>query len=364
MPGRRTILPPAMFTLVLIAASASQAIGAPRADDDCLAKPNGPAPEGQHWYYRIDHANKRQCWRLAEEGLPVRKAAPQTEEEPESEPAPPPRSRAPQPAAPPAPAPAPAAAAPAPAVNAFAAPPSVPWPDVSKLPAFAPVTPQAQAAPQTASADDAAPVAASTDPQPATEESPAGNLAAERPQRPATEKSAEKSPQQLPGIEHSFILLIVMFGLLAVTGPIIHFTHRQRQREVVAYKPPRWAPVLPLNETTERVRVKQHAPDPAIGKRPARRVALQTDQPAWRPAPELIPGPVPTPVPRQIPRPAPPPPERPAPVPSSPPLNLNDELRYTLQQLVDRIQAIHPIAPDVAQGGTRRADIGMMKKAR
>ncbi len=42
------------------------AAGAP---DACLSKPNGAAPEGQHWYYRIDHANnKRQCWYLRAEG--------------------------------------------------------------------------------------------------------------------------------------------------------------------------------------------------------------------------------------------------------------------------------------------------------
>ena len=31
---------------------------------DCLAAPNSSAPEGSHWYYRIEHATKLKCWYL------------------------------------------------------------------------------------------------------------------------------------------------------------------------------------------------------------------------------------------------------------------------------------------------------------
>lgn len=31
---------------------------------DCLASPKGVAPQGQHWYYRLERATKRQCWYL------------------------------------------------------------------------------------------------------------------------------------------------------------------------------------------------------------------------------------------------------------------------------------------------------------
>jgi hypothetical protein len=34
------------------------------AADDCLAEPKGDAPQGQHWYYRIDRGTKRHCWYL------------------------------------------------------------------------------------------------------------------------------------------------------------------------------------------------------------------------------------------------------------------------------------------------------------
>jgi hypothetical protein len=33
-----------------------------QAADNCLSGPKGTAPKGSHWYYRIDHATKRNCW--------------------------------------------------------------------------------------------------------------------------------------------------------------------------------------------------------------------------------------------------------------------------------------------------------------
>jgi hypothetical protein len=44
------------------AASTANAAG------DCLASPKGTAPEGQHWYYRVERSTKRQCWYLRAEG--------------------------------------------------------------------------------------------------------------------------------------------------------------------------------------------------------------------------------------------------------------------------------------------------------
>ncbi|WFU44725.1 hypothetical protein QA640_21080 [Bradyrhizobium sp. CB82] len=41
------------------------------AADDCLASPKATAPEGQHWYYRIERGTKRKCWYLREEGAKV-----------------------------------------------------------------------------------------------------------------------------------------------------------------------------------------------------------------------------------------------------------------------------------------------------
>jgi hypothetical protein len=36
--------------------------------DNCLTAPKGDTPAGSHWYYRIDHRTKRQCWHLRGEG--------------------------------------------------------------------------------------------------------------------------------------------------------------------------------------------------------------------------------------------------------------------------------------------------------
>jgi hypothetical protein len=58
---------------ILIGALASLALSAGFNDvapaaDTCLTSPKGAAPEGSHWYYRIDHASKRHCWYLRARG--------------------------------------------------------------------------------------------------------------------------------------------------------------------------------------------------------------------------------------------------------------------------------------------------------
>jgi hypothetical protein len=42
--------------------------GVALAADTCLSGPKGAAPKGSHWYYRIDHATKRNCWYVRAEG--------------------------------------------------------------------------------------------------------------------------------------------------------------------------------------------------------------------------------------------------------------------------------------------------------
>lgn len=60
-------------TKILIGALASVTLvvatnGVARAADNCLSGPKGAAPKGSHWYYRIDHATKRNCWYVRAEG--------------------------------------------------------------------------------------------------------------------------------------------------------------------------------------------------------------------------------------------------------------------------------------------------------
>jgi hypothetical protein len=50
--------------------------GAAGADDECLSSPKEQTSQGGHWYYRIDHATKRHCWYLREEGEKLSKNAP------------------------------------------------------------------------------------------------------------------------------------------------------------------------------------------------------------------------------------------------------------------------------------------------
>ncbi len=42
--------------------------GVAHATETCLSGPKGAAPKGSHWYYRIDHATKRNCWYVRAEG--------------------------------------------------------------------------------------------------------------------------------------------------------------------------------------------------------------------------------------------------------------------------------------------------------
>jgi hypothetical protein len=61
------------LTAILIGALAGVTLlvatnGMARATEACLSGPKGAAPKGSHWYYRIDHATKRNCWYVRAEG--------------------------------------------------------------------------------------------------------------------------------------------------------------------------------------------------------------------------------------------------------------------------------------------------------
>jgi hypothetical protein len=65
MPGRTAKFVSAIFVSILAGIPlATVSHGATPAADDCLSGPKDPAPNGSHWYYRIDHATKRHCWYL------------------------------------------------------------------------------------------------------------------------------------------------------------------------------------------------------------------------------------------------------------------------------------------------------------
>ncbi|WFU77753.1 hypothetical protein QA645_24715 [Bradyrhizobium sp. CIAT3101] len=197
------------------AASASTA----NAASDCVASPKGVAPQGQHWFYRVERGTKRQCWYLraegtkdgAKEGAKPIQSAQATTDTPSAAPAAPSsvqNARAEyiaQQTSPAASAPASAATPQAPgASDANAALPSVAtrWPDA------APASP----APQPSAATTAAPAAAPVQPSAKPAASPVTLAAAEAP--------ADKPTGSVQ------MLLLVIGGALMLAGLLASVIYR------------------------------------------------------------------------------------------------------------------------------------------
>ena len=65
MPKRMASFVPAILVILLaVVALAARPGTAESAADECVTKHGSDAPEGSHWYYRIDRANNRRCWFL------------------------------------------------------------------------------------------------------------------------------------------------------------------------------------------------------------------------------------------------------------------------------------------------------------
>ena len=294
MPERTAMLASAMVTTALVAALFAQSSRSLRAEEECISKPNAPAPQGQHWYYRIDHANNRQCWRLEPQGLPVQKSAPQAEKQSAIEAAAlsgaqPRASRRETTGA------APTEIA---GTSAFASIAPTPWPDASKsldvqsfLQGVAQPAPMAEA--QSVSTIDAVPVTSDRDSKNVGEASPPlntnasvnvsdalpGDTRAREAQRLATVRSAASAApvQTIAEVDHTFALLMAVFAVLAVTGPIHHYTERRRRRETNNFHVPQWARVVALNAPKPRARLP-FAMEPNTRKRLAPSAARPPDQ--------------------------------------------------------------------------------------
>ncbi|MGA7680814.1 MAG: hypothetical protein WCA54_11620, partial [Pseudolabrys sp.] len=199
----------AMLASVMLALIAGLVLQSTRSADaeDCIAKPNGPAPQGEHWYYRIDHANNRQCWRLGPEGLRVQSEGPRVQKSApqiEKQIAPAAAVQPPEPARPRRP--ETTGSSVAATARAEAAPEPNPAPAVSPLPFLdAPrmpdLPPSAQLAPQpefvrrtqTASALDAVP-AEDNSATSNVSDAPAASPVAEPPRQAAARPSAPPAP--------------------------------------------------------------------------------------------------------------------------------------------------------------------------
>jgi hypothetical protein len=79
LPSRTTKFASALFAGLLAGVpltTASHGAPASAEADKCLAGPKGTAPEGGHWYYRVERGTKRHCWYLGDEKEKVTRAAP------------------------------------------------------------------------------------------------------------------------------------------------------------------------------------------------------------------------------------------------------------------------------------------------
>jgi hypothetical protein len=68
MPSRTAKFVSAAFVGILAGIPLTTASNsATPATDNCLSGPKDQAPQGSHWYYRIEHATQRHCWYLKDE---------------------------------------------------------------------------------------------------------------------------------------------------------------------------------------------------------------------------------------------------------------------------------------------------------
>src|SRR5262245_1346414 len=72
-----------IMALVTVLLGGQNSLAEPAADE-CKTTPGSSAPPGQHWYYRINRSDQRQCWYLGAEGTKLRA---QTREKASSSPA-------------------------------------------------------------------------------------------------------------------------------------------------------------------------------------------------------------------------------------------------------------------------------------
>ena len=69
LPTILIILPSSVFLLL-----AHPGVGKAAAEK-CNTRPSSSAPQGAHWYYRVNHTDSRRCWFLSSEGMKVRSNA-------------------------------------------------------------------------------------------------------------------------------------------------------------------------------------------------------------------------------------------------------------------------------------------------
>jgi len=196
---------------------------------ECTPKPSGPAPQGQHWYYVLDRAAKRQCWHLGPLGMAVQRSALL-------------RSRH-------------HAAASAETAAAGEAEPhaamtgAAPATTVANVPAAPP-----EPAARVAQIMDRAPPSEPAPPAPAAGETRSAEAAVTAP--PSTPIEAPRSPAitrsaAAPGeADHTYALTILAAALLMIVGPVLALMRWWSRRRAGAEQPlghaVRRAPAVPV----------------------------------------------------------------------------------------------------------------------
>src|SRR6478752_5601121 len=227
-----------------------------RAAEECLSKPNSPAPQGEHWYYRMDHANGRQCWRLGPVGLRVQKTSPERRLAPATATQSETSARSQRPVTT-----GHASAESAPEANvATAAPAPAYWLDASRLlnqsSNVAPAVQQPSFEERSAGSSDT-PAPVEEPPAPArTVVASAGDALPQTTARTDESKrivpaSPAAKPASIVDDDHTFALLLLMFVTLAIAGPMLHFTERRRRRLAKPVQPPRWPPTAVVEQSPE-----------------------------------------------------------------------------------------------------------------
>ena len=250
---------PALAALALAASAIALASGSGAAlAETCLRAPKGVAPQGSHWYYRIDRATQHRCWYLGEKGARIAqrtatRAAPQQAEPDDDE------ERTPAPAAPAPAVAAPVAAAPPTVAQSL---PEVPAPKITTLVtrnvSNADQTAQAPAAVKSTpplSAPSAAPDTTTSEAPPLPPEQAQSNQQATAVAEPPAPQAAAAAVEEKGSISLGTTSTlqwalggIALFGLLASSGFFV-MTRRRRRNDVLNMQ--READMLPF----------EHAPD-------------------------------------------------------------------------------------------------------
>src|SRR5215470_20142645 len=79
MSRRLTLAMPVILAASVMVISFGATTG--DAADECLSGPKGTAPQGSHWYYRVERSSGRHCWYLGAEGQRVRSVSERTSQQ-------------------------------------------------------------------------------------------------------------------------------------------------------------------------------------------------------------------------------------------------------------------------------------------